>query len=311
MPPTGPFPTGAGGHQTGIDVLTLWDDVGSAREEPGPATYLPKPSEVIVVFPMAGAAYQAVVTDASGAVVEWTDLAYDAHNEMSAFGVVGTDPGRLDLEGEVGPGAYRLALTANGHEIGGVDFVVRTVGGDDPFDPRPTVIKEVADRQIAALSYTVDPDEGSGGTAALHVHFWRPPAAPGSDGTEYTVSLKRGSETIDDGTVRMRLAYPALHAFRFRPDIIENGARRGSRDLRPEDLADGEYRVEVAEEGRPPIVVYRFRIEDGEPVAHPRSALDTPRRDFLLPMSSPASVAGDRWATRFAPAHRVWLESDR
>ncbi len=317
MAPTGPFPTGAGGHPTGIDVMTLWDDIGET--EAGSTMRAPAVTATVVVFPASGAVYEVVLTDGAGAAIAWAPLTYEANPDVSAFGAVSGD-----VREEIGAGTYRLSIRANGHEIGAAAFEVRADGGDDPFDPRTTLTTSVLTDGVASFIYPTEPAGSGWGEewdGALRFQFWLP-IQTSTDVVTYRASLLRGGTVLNPGdrrgsVNRGRGLYPSLREVTFARVIREGGATRGYAPITLDDLTDGDYRIEVTANGGAPIATYRFRVEGGTPVTHPRSALDTtPRADFLLPMSAlkPFEVRSQRsnnGAYDFELGHRVWLSPER
>ena len=313
MPPTGPFPTGAGGHQTGIDVMTLWDDIGETRA--GSTMRAPAVTATVVVFPSSGAVYEVVLTDGAGAMVAWAPLTYEANPDVSAFGAVSGD-----VREEIGAGTYRLSIRANGHEIGATAFEVRADGGDDPFDPRTTLTTSALTDGVASFIYPTEPAGSGWGeewSDALRFQFWLP-IQTSTDVVTYQASLMRGgtvltSEHRYSRVSRGRGLYPSLREV----TLVRASGARGHAPLTLDDLADGDYRIEVVTDGGATIATYRFRVEGGTPVAHSRSALGTtPRADFLLPMSAlkPFDVRSQRsnsGAYDFELGHRVWLSPER
>lgn len=300
LAPTGPMPVSPSGFAPGVDLLEWMEDLSPLRPGGDENAFRPLgfAASVPVIFPVADAAYQVVVRDAAGSPVTWQDLNYQALPELDAFGTL-TLRNSPENRGRplfvATPGEYRMAITANGHEIGAVDVEVKATTNDDPFDRRTTTTLVGPWTGLGVLAYD-DDDDGSAANDALQFHYWLSPEGASKDGARYKAVLYRGSTRLNED--RGAEAAVWMSSPWWKPEDAQFFKDRGPLTLG--DLADGEYRIEVGEEGRAPVHVFRFRMEGGAPVAHPRSALDhTPRADFLTPR---------RW--RGQMQYLVWLEAD-
>ncbi|MEO0557677.1 MAG: hypothetical protein AAF170_05770 [Bacteroidota bacterium] len=310
MSPTGPMPTSAAGYAPGIDMLNWMQKLARMRPAAtaGATQIVPRAfSETPIIFPVPEVAYQVVISTASGDPVTWQDLDVQIDRYLPAFGVLtlrNSPENRNRPVFDAEAGAYRAAITANGHEIGGVDFEVTVTGSDDPFDSRSTITMSGPWQTLGALTYDAD-DDGSAAQDALRFHYWLSPSLASADGARLTAAIYRGTTRLNEkrgaeAIVRQSMPWWDAEDAQFYKD-------RGALVLG--DLSDGEYRIEVAEEGRDPVHVFRFRMEGGQPVAHTRSTLDyTPRADFLTPRRG---KLGRNSIDMAGMENLVWLEADQ
>ncbi len=299
--PTGPMPVSPAGYAPGVQMLDWLTDLAKMRPSAtaGSTEIVPRAfSETEVIFPDPEAAYQVVLSNAAGEALTWQDLNLIVDRELPAFGLLKLrnspeNRGRPAFIAEAG--SYRAAITANGHEIGGVDFEVVVEASDDPFDSRSTVTMRGPWTTLGALVYD-DDDDGSAANDALQFYYWISPTLASSDQVRLQAAIFQGSERLTETRGAEHSLFsntPGWHTanaqfFKERYPIVLG------------DLADGDSRIEVFEEGLDPVHVFRFRMEGGVPASHSRSALDyTPRSDFLAPRRNLGDVDT-----------LVWLEAD-
>ncbi|MEL6616579.1 MAG: hypothetical protein AAFQ43_12625, partial [Bacteroidota bacterium] len=261
------------------------------------ATLYPRPfSETSVVFPAPEARYQVVVRDGSGAVVTFQDLDLQVDRTLSAFGVLklrNSPENRGRPLFEATPGTYRFAITAEGHEIGAMPVEVAVEGSDDPFDSRSTTTIQGPWKDLGVFAYD---DETDG----LEFTFWISSAVASRDGARMTVHLYRGSERLTDDRATL-----ALWKERTGSTAHTKGLYNERGPLTLADLSNGNYRIEVGEEGASPARTYPFTISGGQIEPHSRSTLDHPRPDFL----TPSRGRGDRDRGVAAIERLVWVEA--
>ena len=290
------MPTSPQGYAPGVDMLDWLKKLAflsaSDASDIVPARRF---SETRVVFPAPEARYQAVVRDASGAVVTFQDLDVEPDRDLPAFGELSLrnspeNRGRAPFT--MAPGTYRFVITAEGHEIGAVPVTVVEETSDDPFDPRSTMYVTGPWKDLGVFAYD---DEGDG----LEFTFWISPEVGSEDGARVVTHVYRGSTALTDDRSKTSLweSSPGWTAH-SKPLYKERGP------LTLGDLADGEYRVELAEEGRPAARTYRFTVSGGAIVPHGRSTLDHPRPDFL----TPSRGRGD--LHKMGLERLVWIEAD-
>ncbi|WP_412068897.1 hypothetical protein [Rubrivirga sp. IMCC43871] len=284
-PRTGPAP--------GVDMLDLLKHAMPAFDTGRVSTY---GTPITAVFPAEGT-YELAVLDAGGGTVAAHAFVAEPVGGVAAFAHL--DLARLDYEPM--PGDYRVAVRLDGAVIGAVPFTLTRSQSDDPFNPvvmwgvegpwdRTGVLSfESGDANAPVeLTYWVHPREMSQDRASVRVRLFR-------DGTR--VSAHEDDLTVFKSYRGWTSLTTAIH--------VDNGGRRGQ--LRRDALADGDYRVEIVEDGAAPFRTFRFTVDDGQIVPHERSALDyTPRADFLTPRSLRRSSNRELYEM----VDRVWLLSE-
>lgn len=298
--PTGAMPVSPQGYAPGVDMvdwlekLAFISGTGSAED----VVYNRRYSETRVVFPVPDARYQVVIRDAGGAVVTFQDLNLDIDRDLTAFGSLSprnSPENRARPPFTLQPGTYRFAITAEGHEIGAVPVTVVEEGSDDPFDQRSSLYVTGPWKDLGVFKYD---DEEDG----LEFTFWLSPAVASEDGARVVTHLYRGSTRLTDdrATTSLWESSPGWTAF-------SKGLYKARGQLTLGDLSDGDYRIELAEEGRPAARTYSFRVQGGQIVPHGRSALDHPRPDFLTPSRGRVDRGGSGMS---AIERLVWIEAD-
>lgn len=310
LTPTGPMPTSPAGYAPGIDMLNWMRNLSamSPSAAAGATQIVPRAfSETPIIFPVPEAAYQAVISTANGDPVTWQDLDVQVDRFLPAFGVLklrNSPENRSRPPFNAGAGSYRAAITANGHEIGAVDFEVVVETSDDPFDSRSAVTMHGPWQTLGALVYQ-DDDDGSAANDALQFYYWISPTLASAEQVRFQVAVFRGSERLTEKRGTEHSVFASTPGWR-RADAQFFKERYA---LVLGDLSDGEYRIEIFEEGHDPVHVFRFRMEGGQPMPHTRSTLDyTPRADFLPPRRGTLGRNGSDMA---GMENLIWLEAER
>ncbi len=315
MPPTGPFPTTATGQRPAIDLHNWLHRVAYVHAEQDGPTVEVRPFGSQVLFPVEGVTYQNVLRRADGSVVIWEEVELETDPEFPAFGTL-KGARTYGLQVDLEAGAYRASVTANGHEIGALPFeIVQTTAGDGLYDTRSvfSVRGPWTDLAVLVLDEGLSRREWADPMdSPVSLRFWLPPSLHGEQGGRHRATLYRGSTVLNDDDDRATFPSPG-YGWWLRSVAFSVPLGSGE-TLRERLTPDGDYRIEIAEEGRAPIRVYRFRVEGGTPVAHPRSALDTtPRADFLTPQSFSAmgvSATGGPPDRQERPGALLWLTPD-
>lgn len=304
LAPTGPMPISEMDYAPAIDTRAWYHQLSamrSIRDPDNPTIADEYYASVRILFPVSDARYQAVITTATGEVVTWRDLKLEVDPRMPVTGHLSPEAGYADFERpfEEKAGAYRIAITANGHEIGAVDFEITVEASDDPFVTSSAVSIQGPWQSLGVLSWRDAEDDE---TFRLEFGAWVSPDLTSADFGRFTYGLYRDGERLTDddqlfGTTKA--SEPGWGRW-TKPFIVNRYP------LHLKDLSDGDYEIRIAEEGRAPVRTFPFRIEGGVPVAHARSPLDyTPRADFLTPRTIESINSGNVF-----PVNYVWLEAE-
>ncbi|MGB3544371.1 hypothetical protein [Rubrivirga sp.] len=269
-----------------VDVLDLMripfnDDRG---------TFLARGHEIGALFPTDGD-YQLAVLDAAGTAVATMRYVPRPYDGQVAFAEL--EPRRdLVYTSSPEPGAYRLAVVLDGDVVGAVPFTLSAQTDDDPFAPSTTWQVEGPWRTTALLSVPSDDPDGD-----VTVWYWLDPADAGGESVRFREVLTRdGLEVEGAGTDGMLFASFEAPFERSQRLGIDRG-----------DLEDGDYDLEVVTADGRTLRSFGFRVEGGVPVAHSRSALDTPRDRFLTPRAHRRSDQSGGWN---GTVDRVWMTSE-
>lgn len=250
-----------------------------------------------VLFPTDGT-YELAVVDAAGATVASTSATAAPIDRLPTFAVLRY----LLLDYEPTPGDYELVLRLDGAPLTAIPYTLSRIEGDDPFNPTTTWEVDGPWASYGVLRAPTDDADGD-----VELTYWVRPNEVSGDRVEVRPVLFRDGQRVsayEDGSM-VFASHQGWTAHRTAIDV-DNGGRRGP--LRRDALVDGDYRIEVGEEGRPPIRVFHFSVSGGQFVPHERSALEyEPRAGFL----TPRSVADEAYGrNRFSMVDQVWMVSE-
>jgi hypothetical protein len=229
-----------------------------------------------LVFPVE-ATYEIAVLDAAGAIVSSDDWDIRPNQDLPMFAHLSVP---FLSTYEPVPGSYQIAIRLNGETIAAVPYTLTSTQNDDPFNPTTSWHTDGPWTRYGVLRATTgDPDGWVELTCWIHVDELA------GDAGEVRPVVYRGSERISahEGGPSLRKSFGGWYGVKTSLDGDYEG--RPGRLLR-DALVDGDYRIEVGEEGQPPLRVFHFSVAGGQFVPHERSAIDyEPRADFLTPRS--------------------------
>jgi hypothetical protein len=199
------------------------------------------------------------------------------------------------------PGDYELVVELAGQgAIGRLPFAVEVRSSGDPFKPSNTVQTRGPWSSLAALSIPVaDRERG-----IVHFRTWGRGGddAIGGEYDELTLRVMHGGDPIYTSTAK-RIERESLQWQCFDYELrFPDGS--GGGHVRRADLCkrDGTYDV-VIERAGALSGVWRFVVQGGDIVAHPRSSFDVPADRQLLPRRiGDKGAAADQlfWAEKLA-----------
>lgn len=266
---------------------TFYDNTGMFSTASVPLT---------AVFPADGD-YDLAILHPDGRLVASSELTIQRSTTTPAFGILQSH-GRFSYE--PAPGDYQLAVRLDGAPIGAVPFTLRRTESDDPFDPVATWSVEGPWRTTGILWAPTDDADGK-----VTLTYWLSADEFTADRTRVREVLYRNGERVSAHESEHTM-FASFAGWTVKQQQIngDNGGRRGTLDR--SDFVDGDYRIEVGEEGAAPVRVFRFSVSGGQFVPHERSALDyTPRADFLTPRSL-RRMGNSELRT---PVDQVWMVS--
>lgn len=216
---------------------------------------------------------------------------------------------RLDMRGafpneRIAPladGIYWLNLEMGGDVLGSVPFEVAEHGSDDPFDPKPTYLRDGPWRTLGYLDQSMRDGNNAHFTAYIA------PSNVASEDELIAIGVYKGGRQVACSSPSRpdfnNRDWTALRVRLYSGSDCSRADTRGT--LRFETLSDGPYQIRVTGERSGTFRTFTLETEDGAPKPHPRSALDyEPRHDYLTPRRV--------WRqTGWREHELVWLSADR
>lgn len=270
-----------------VDVL----DLMGVPFDTDRGTFFANGSEIAALFPTDGE-YQLAVLDASAEAVATMRYVADPFADEPNFAEL--DPRRgLVYTSDPVPGSYRLAVLLDGDIIGAVPFSLASETSGDAFSSSTEWEIDGPWWTTGVVSMPFGDPDGE-----VRVRYWLHPRETGGASSVKVreVLVRNGTAVPDAGTEwSLRASFDPPYQRDHRLGI--------GRD----DLADGDYRLDVVTEDGRTLRSWTFQIEGGQPVHHARSALDTPRDRFLTPRVHLRSDSNRNWN---GSLERLWLTMD-
>lgn len=175
------------------------------------------------------------------------------------------------------PGDYIATYRANGKPMTAVPFSIEFEKNGDQFDPKTHVYASGPWSRFAYLFASVN----AGQEADLQIRFWvrKKSFLPNPDADRYTVELRKDGDLIavSNGGSSNSKKWQFMRAELMRP------ASKGGHALKLKELSDGQYDV-LIKRNADLHAVFRFKVNGGKPMWHPRQASNfQPRTQYIVP----------------------------
>lgn len=175
------------------------------------------------------------------------------------------------------PGDYIATYRANGKPITVVPFSIEFQTNDDQFDPKTHVYANGPWSQFAYLFASVN----AGPDANPEIRFWvrKKSFLPNPDADRYTVELRKAGDVVavsEGGSSNSK-------KWQFMRLRLKHPESKGGQSLKLKELVDGQYDV-LIKRNENAHAAFRFRVNGGKPMWHPRQASDfKPRTQYIVP----------------------------